>query len=321
MTATVTIDVAGGPMGGAQRYRRELYRYLERSSRADYKVIGARRRLSAGWLVGREAAAVRRSRRVALNNVGFVTPGGERWTLLANALHFLAEDEAARLERSLRAMAERQALVVRHAARRSDVLIAPSTAMAERVTRAMPEVANRVIVRLHPVAPHSTLPGPDRDIILCPVIFESYKHMPDRLADWLAAIGPQRPGSLQLVVTAARDEVPGPMGDDPRIKLVGRLDHETLEKLWLRSKAIYFPPGLESFGCPVAEARVNGQPAIARDTALNREIGGPALCGFTAGDPDSLREAIRLAMTRDVPPDPVPFDPDAYFSWMLGASQ
>ena len=60
----------------------------------DVKVIGTRRRLSPAWLVGREAAAARKSRRVALNNVGFFAPGGERWTLLANALHFLTEAEA-----------------------------------------------------------------------------------------------------------------------------------------------------------------------------------------------------------------------------------
>ncbi len=321
MTPAVTIDVAGGPLGGAQRYRRELYRYLERSPRADIKIIGARRQLSPGWLLGREAAAVRRSRRVALNNVGFVIPGGERWTLLANALHFLAEAEAEALQRSLRTMVERQALVVRHAARRSDVLIAPCTAMAERVTRIMPEVAGRVAVRLHPVAPHPNAVRADQDIILCPVIFESYKHMPERLADWQAAV--VRPGNSapRLVVTASRDEVPGPVGDDPHIELVGRLDHDTLERLWARSRAIYFPPGLESFGCPLAEARVNGQPVIAQDTAQNREVAGPALCGFTAGDPDSLREAIALALTREVSPDPAPFDPDAYFSWMLGASR
>ena len=321
MTAAVTIDVAGGPMGGARRYRRELYRYLDREPRADIKIIGAQRRLSARWLVGREAAAVRRGRRVALNNVGFVTPGGERWTLLTNALHFLTDAEAAQLEPSLLTMAERQALVVRRAARRSEVLIAPCTAMAQRVTRIMPEVASRVTVRLHPVAPRSAAPRPDQETILCPVIFESYKHMPERLADWLAAVDRHGLGSLRLQVTASRDEVPGPVAADPRIELVGRLDHDTLERLWLRSQAIYFPPGLESFGCPLAEARANGQPVIAQDTPQNREIACQALCGFIAGDPDSLREAIEFAVTREVRADPGPFDPDAYFSWMLGASR
>ena len=58
---------------------------------------------------------------------------------------------------------------------------------------------------------------------------------------------------------------------------------------------------------------------IARDTAQNREIAGTALCGFTPGDPDSLRHAVKLALTSDVAPDPGPFDPDAYFNWLLGS--
>ena len=52
--------------------------------------------------------------------------------------------------------------------------------------------------------------------------------------------------------------------------------------------------------------------------AQNREIGGAALCGFSPGDPESLRSAVALALTSRVTPDPVPFDPDAYFTWMLG---
>ena len=88
--------------------------------------------------------------------------------------------------------------------------------------------------------------------------------------------------------------------------------------MWARSRAIYFPTGLESFGYPLAEARVSGQPVIARDTAQNREIAGPALCGYTLGDPDSLRRAVEVALTADVAPDPGPFDPDQYFGWLLG---
>ena len=78
MIAAVTIDVAGGPAGGAARFRTEVCEYVKRRDREDVKVIGMRRRLSPAWLVGREAVAARKSRRVALNNVGFFTPGGER---------------------------------------------------------------------------------------------------------------------------------------------------------------------------------------------------------------------------------------------------
>ena len=94
VTGTFTVDVAGGPMGGAARFRDELYRYLSRSPCPDVAVIGMERRVDPAWLVQREMVASRRGRRVALNNVGFIVPGGERWTLLGNALHFLTEAEA-----------------------------------------------------------------------------------------------------------------------------------------------------------------------------------------------------------------------------------
>ena len=75
---------------------------------------------------------------------------------------------------------------------------------------------------------------------------------------------------------------------------------------------------MKSFGFPLAEARVNGVPVIARDTPQNREIAGAALCGYTLGDGDSLRQATEAALNARITPDPEPFDPDAYFDWMLG---
>ena len=319
MTATVTIDLAGGPAGGAARYRNEVCAYLKRSGRQDVKLIGMQRRLGPAWLLGREAAATRRSRRVALNNVGFFAPGGERWTLVANALHFLTEAEAAALEPARRVTAGRQAMVVHRAARRSDVLIAPCTAMAERIVATLPDVVNRLVVRMHPVSANP-LPGrPAGQPILCPVIFESYKQMPERLAEWLAVVDHSLDPSVRMLVTASPAEVPASLAASPRLEFTGRLKQAELDHLWARCQAVFFPPGLESFGFPLAEARVNGLPVIARDTPQNREIAGPALCGFTVGDRESLLHATETALTRRVAPDPTPFDPDAYFGWMLGS--
>jgi Glycosyl transferases group 1 len=321
VTAEITVDVAGGPFGGAARFRSELYRYLSHAGRKDIRIIGAERRLDPLWLLRREVAGTSRVRRVALNNVGFVSPGGERWTLLGNALHFLNEAEMSNLDPSLRPVAKQQALVVRLAARRSDVLIAPCSAMAERVARALPSVKDRLHVRMHPVSAEFISRQPTERIILCPVIFEAYKKMVERLEEWVAAVQGQINPEVQLLVTANPAEVPASLASNPWIKFVGRLKQDDLNQLWARSCAIFFPTGLESFGFPLAEARVNGLPAIARDTAQNQEIAGPALCGFTPGDAESLRDATMLALTRKVAPDPAPFDPDAYFSWMLGTQQ
>jgi hypothetical protein len=321
VTTAVTIDLAGGQIGGAARYRAELTGYLERRERHDVKVIGESRHLNPAWLAAREATAVRRSRRIALNNVGFLTPGGARWTLLANALHFLTGQEAGALDATLHVAMSRQARIVHRAARRSDVLVTPCTAMAERVTALLPDVADRLIVRMHPVSALATGRPRGGSMILCPVLFAPYKHMADRIGEWLAAVDDVLDDSVRLIVTASPAEVPPSLAVSPRLHFVGQLNVEQMHDLWQRSRAIYFPTGLESFGCPLAEARANGVPVIARDTPQNREIAGSALRGYILGEADSLRHATEAALTARVAPDPGPFDPDAYFDWMLGESR
>lgn len=319
MTVAVTVDAAGGQYGGAARFRNEFRDYLRRSSRDDVKVIGARHRLNSAWLVTRETARGRR--RIALNNVGFLTPGGERWTLLANALHFLTSAEAANLDPGLRAVSSLQGAIVRHAARRSDVLIAPCTAMAERIAATLPGVADRLVVRMHPMSAKRIPQRPDSSLILCPVLFESYKHMEKRLAEWIDAVNRVLPDQVKMIVTANPAEVPAALAANPRLHFVGRVGLDHMDRLWVRSRAIYYPTGLESFGFPLGEARVYGRPVIARDSPQNREIAGPALCGFRIGDQDSLLHATETALAREVAPDPSPFDPDAYFDWLLGAGR
>jgi len=305
-------------MGGAARYRNELSHYLERRARHDVRLIGTSRRLSPVWLAAREATAVRRSRRIALNNVGFFTPGGERWTLLTNALHFLTGAEMAALDPGLRVAVSRQAGIVRRAAQRSDVLVAPCTAMAERIIAVLPDVAHRVTVRMHPVSASEEPRRPRAGLILCPVLFAPYKQMADRIGEWLAAVDEVLDDAVRLIVTASPDELPASLATSPRLHLVGRLSVAQTREMWSRCQAIYFPTGLESFGCALAEARVDGVPVIARDTPQSREIADAALCGYTLGDGDSLRHATEAALSLRITPDPEPFDPDAYFDWMLG---
>jgi hypothetical protein len=318
MTVAVIVDTAGAQMGGAARYEAELRGYLARTGREDVKIIGSRRRLGPSWLLRRELSSRFRSQRVALNNVGFVTPGGQRWTLLRNALYFLTADEEEQLDPALQAKVRREAVLVRLAARRSDVIVAPCTAMAERIATVRPELGSRVVIRPHPVSSVPVPRSPRELVILCPVLFSSYKQMAQRLTELLTAVGDLEDPQVRVQVTAHAAEVPDSVACHPLVEMVGRVPGGELRKLQARSRAIYFPTGLESFGYPLAEARVSGQPVIARDTPQNREIAGAALCGYTPGDPDSLRHAVQAALTADVAPDPGPFDPDRYFGWLLG---
>jgi glycosyltransferase involved in cell wall biosynthesis len=321
VTAAVTVDVAGAAMGGAARYVAELRHYLSRTGRGDVLLIGTSQHVSPQWLLRRELRRPASARRIALNNVGFVTPGGERWTLLANALHFPTEAEAASLDPSLRRTARRQAAIVRRAALRSDVLVAPCTAMAERVLHALPSLRSRVAVRPHPISAGSVpaAPAGHRDpLILCPVLFAPYKRMNERLGELVAALRDHGDQSVRVGVTADHAELSPEIALDPHIEVLGRIGHQDLRDVWARSRAVYFPTALESFGYPLAEARASGRCVIARDTPQNREIAGPALCEFTHGDHESLVRAVKTALTAHVAPDPSPFDPDAYFGWMLG---
>lgn len=102
MTGSVTIDVAGACVGGAARYAAELRSYVDRMGRTDVKVIGTDQRVAPARLLRREVSRPGVGRRVAVNNVSFVSPGGPRWTLLRNALHFLTEAETAQLVSKLR---------------------------------------------------------------------------------------------------------------------------------------------------------------------------------------------------------------------------
>lgn len=318
MTPGVTVDVAGAQMGGAARYAGELRNYLRRTGREDIRVIGEARRVGPAWLVRREMTSPRALRRIALNNVSFVAPGHEKWTLLRNALHFLTDSENAELAPSLQASVRREAAVVRFSAKRADVLVVPSTSMAERVMRLVPSVTPRMVVRPHPVSADSFPDYPRDAAILCPVLFASYKHADQSLADLLKALG-EEGDAVKVRVTAKAEDVPPWLRADPRIEFLGRLDQHRLRQVWAQSRAIYFPTGLESFGYPLAEARACGFPVIARDSEQNKEIAGPALCSFTPGMPETLREAVAAALSKHIKADPEPFDPDAYFNWLLGA--
>jgi glycosyltransferase involved in cell wall biosynthesis len=315
----VTVDIAGAQMGGAARYAAELRGYLTRTGRQDIHVIGVGQHVGPAWLLRRES--FRRpgmGRRIAVNNVSFAGPGGPRWVLLRNALHFLTETEAVALEPDLRRSVRREAMVVRLTARRADVVVVPCTAMAERVLRILPGARDRIVVRPHPVSPGKARVGARGAAILCPVLFAPYKQMDERLAELLAAVDDHGDPVVRVWVTAAPADLPPAIASHPRLQFLGRVDHQELRAAWADARAVYFPTGLESFGYPLAEARANGQPVIARDTGQTREIGGPALCGYQPGDPDSLRQAVKSALTADLTPDPAPFDPDAYFDWLLG---
>lgn len=321
-SAPTVVDAAGGHMGGAAKLLGELTRYLADRQVGSVSLIGLDRSLEPDWLVRRELLGRGAARRVALNNVGF-TSGPTKVTLLRNALHFASAQELSRLAYTPSRTLRVQTQLVRMAARRSDVLVVPCDAMAERVTRHAPHLADRLKVRFHPVSQADWAGGhrPARDThptVLVPVLNAPYKRLDQHLRALLDAVAKTR-ASATVVMTAHAHEF-GDLATHPGVRFTGPLPRPDLEECWRQASAVYFPTQLESFGYPLAEARVNGIPVIAPDSEQNRQIGGPALRPFFPGRPDTLASALHDALADGVDPDPAPFSPRQYFDWLLGAA-
>lgn len=312
MSATV-VDVAGAAIGGAARWLAELDGYLAGSG-APVRVIGRGRRLAAGWLVRRERIGAGDRLAVAANNVSFALRGAQRRVLVRNALHFLYPHEGEVLARMPRAFAA-QVPVVRAALRRADLVVAPSSAMAERVAYHVPAVRDRLVVRAHPVSTVGRRRPAPEPFILVPVVPGPHKDLVAHLRGLLTDLTRSGHG-VQVRVTATAAQLTADLVADARLVALGVVAHRHLADLWRQALAVYFPPTLESFGYPLAEARAYGVPVLAPDTAQAREIAGTALLPYRAGAPDSLAEAIRRAASPPAP-DPAPFDARSYFDWLF----
>jgi hypothetical protein len=319
----VVVDTAGAMMGGALRFLRELDGYLN-SHPAAVTEIGRGHRLSVPWLARRELLARDTGHAIALNNVTFVYAGRFRTVLLRNALHFLSEDERAEIPLSPAFRA--QTSVVLALLRRADRVVVPSTAMGDRVTRAIPGLASRMSVMYHPVTPPAKPSTAPQAVALCPVLDAPYKKMGSRLIDVIAAVGDVRRdpahGDLRLLLTATATEVSAlQLPRPPWVELLGRLTPGELATAQGAARVIIYPTVLESFGFPLAEARLARQPVVAPDSSHAREIAGDALVGFDPTRRPTLADALRRAMsTRLGPLDENPFDRDRYFDRLFTVS-
>ncbi|WP_018640451.1 glycosyltransferase [Parafrankia elaeagni] len=322
-TGRVLVDCAGAWMGGALRLLSELDAHLARQPTSDVVVVGRNRSLTSTWLIRRERAA-RYRRIIALNNAGFVATRGERWVLLRNLLHFLPAEEVAQLPGGLPTTIIRQAPIVRACARKADVVVVPTTLMADRVQQALPTLGSRIVVRPHPLSrpPQSDPAVRDRYRFLCPVLFEPFKAMGQRLrnvAEAARKVSDLAEREVTVTVTATDDEArrEGLLDCSP-LRFVGRLTPQQLVPLQHSHGALLYPTKVESFGYPLAEARLAGIPVVARGTAQSREVAGPVLVPYQHEDPDEIATAMHVALTADPPRESAnPFDPDEYFTWLL----
>ncbi|MGK5739553.1 glycosyltransferase [Micromonospora sp. URMC 103] len=310
----VLVDAAGGSGGGAGRLKVELDAFLAGRS-LPVTVIGRDRQLTPSWLLRRELPAQRTPVAVATNNASFAWKGTHRRVLVHNALHFLRPAEEhllAALPRTLRA----QIPVVRGLLRRADFVGVPCAAMAERVRELVPSVRDRVQVRANPVSPVGPRLPTERVSILVPVVPSPFKNVVSELRVLLAALD-LLGGPADVLMTVYRRELPDEVAHHPRLRTLGRLPHHDLAAYWRTASAVFFPCVLESFGYPLAEARVYGLPVLAPDTDQAREIAAGALTPYRLGDVSSLAAALER-IGEPIVPEPDAFERNGYFRWLLG---
>jgi glycosyltransferase involved in cell wall biosynthesis len=312
----VLLDTAGGGVGGAARWRRELDAYLADATTRP-TVIGRSQYLTPAWLVRRESKARGADVVVAANSASFALSGMQRRVLLRNALHFLYPHE----ERLLRPMPrgfKAQVPVIRALLSRADVIVTPTSVMAERVGHHVPRARSRIVVRAHPTSPAGPRCPADRPFVLVPVMPAPYKDLASELRALLEAVG-RIERDLRVVVTAAPDQLPKDVAAHPAVDALGTVPTATATLLWRSATAAFFPCTVEAFGYPLAEARVHGVPVLSPDGPLAREVAGRALVPYRSDDRDSLACALERC-AEPVAPEPRAFDAAAYFRWLLGES-
>lgn len=315
---TICIDVAGAATGGAARYRSELMAYMQSQRPTGVTVIGTQQDVTPNWLMRRELLAGSAGR-IATNNVSFIG-GQSRVVLLRNALHFLRPRE---LESPLDRRVSLQGVVVRQAVRRADLVVVPTSNMAQRVADRISGIHSRITIRPHPltlkIADTRPTGIPQVPFILMSAIPAAHKATDRHIRELTAALRIADRPEL-VVVTAPADSLSADILEDGRVIAVGVQPHWWMPIWYQACRAVYFPTAVESFGYPLAEARVIGRPVLALDTPQNREVAGPALCGFNR-TPNSLRDAVDLAGSKDLQPEPEAFSALKYFRWLLSTAQ
>lgn len=83
-----------------------------------------------------------------------------------------------------------------------------------------------------------------------------------------------------------------------RLHLLGRVDDETLARLYRGATVFLYPSFYEGFGLPVAEAMASGAPVVTSDRSSLPEVVGDAGLTVPADDAPALAAAVRRLLDR-----------------------
>ncbi|MEO6205598.1 MAG: glycosyltransferase family 1 protein, partial [Mycobacteriales bacterium] len=208
--------------------------------------------------------------------------------------------------------------MVERAARTADLIVVPTQAVADELTRHVAVVADRLRVVGH---------GVSADLAMPPDAAERAKRMalPERFLLTVATLEPRKGLSVLLaaLATPAAPDLPllvvgqpgwggldlmaeaGRLGLADRVRLLGRVPDADLAVLLDRATAVVVPSRAEGFGLPLLEAMAAGAPVVISPApALVEVAGGAALVApdadlgvaiRTVVEDEAQREALRAA--------------------------
>jgi glycosyltransferase involved in cell wall biosynthesis len=196
----------------------------------------------------------------------------------------------------------------RAAARRADLVIAPTNAAAEEILARTAIGPDRIRIVPHGVAQHqvsrgiveatrATLGLGDEPYVLWVGTLEPRKNLPllldafgavvrAGLPERLVIVGPDGwHGGPRAVAAAAED-----LGD--RVRFTGAIRADRLTALYRGASLFAFPSIHEGFGLPVLEAMAQGVAVVCSDIPVLREVGGAAARYAPATDAGAWGETL-----------------------------
>ncbi len=196
--------------------------------------------------------------------------------------------------------------MVERAERTADLIVVPTQAVANELTRHVAVAADRLLVVGHGVSADLAVPAdaasraqrmalPER-FLLTVATLEPRKGLSVLLAALAAPAAPDLPlvvvgqpgwGGLDLAAEAGR------LGLGDRVRLLGRVPDADLAVLLDRATAVVVPSRAEGFGLPLLEAMAAGAPVVISPAPALVEVAGGAALVATDAD---LAEAIRTAV-------------------------
>lgn len=128
------------------------------------------------------------------------------------------------------------------------------------------------------------------------LVIDALAHARDQLPSGFRLIVVGRdPDGRQIPSLAARARV---AGVEERISLLGKVDADTLERLYRGATVLVLPSRAEGFGLPILEAMVRGIPVIAANRTALPEVVGEAGVLVDPDRPEDLAARL-VALVRD----------------------